>query len=475
MSDNTSPRALPASHAITLTVVSLSYLMLVMDLSVAVTGLPLIQRDLGFSGANLAWVQNSYTLVFGGFLMLGARLGDIHGHRRLFQIGLASFAVASLLLGIAPTAPLLILGRVLQGLAAAVLAPSTLALLSTSFPADPARGRALAVYGSITGSGTTLGLVLGGLIAGSVGWRWAFLLNVPLGFALLFLTKRSLNETQKHNGRLDILGAITSTLGMSSVVFGLIHSADAGWANIETLAAILGGLCLLAIFIWIEAKAKNPILPLRLFGNPQRNAANAARALFVGSMAGFWFFGSQFLQNSRGLTPFETGLAFLPMTLASFSIAFFVPKLSNKFGDAPFLAGGLATVTIGTFWLASALAGGNYFLQLALPLILIGLGQGAATIRLTSAGIANVSPADSGAASGIVSVAVQLGSSLGLSLLVSVTSITNHANQSLSQAAQANLGISMRTGAFLVFLALLLVTFFVLPRPSEFRSKRIRK
>jgi EmrB/QacA subfamily drug resistance transporter len=467
VSDNTLENNGLANPGLTLAVVSLSYLMLVMDNSVAVAALPLIQRDLGFSVANLAWVQNSYTLIFGGFLMLGARLGDIHGRRKMFQVGLAAFAFASLLLGLAPTAPLLLLGRVLQGLAAAILAPSTLALLSTSFPIEPTRGRALAVYGSVTGSGTTLGLVLGGFIAGTIGWRWAFLINVPLGLMLMFVTKRSLGETQKHNGRLDIMGALTSTLGMSAVVFALIYSAEAGWANLETIGAFAGGILVLAVFVRIESKVASPIMPLRLFGNAQRNAANGARALFVGSMVGFYFFGSQFLQNSLGLTPFQTGLAFLPMTLASFGIAFLVPRLSRKFGDAPFLAGGLATVAIGTLWLASATTTGNYLFQLALPMMLIGIGQGAATIRLTSAGIAKVSPADSGAASGIVSVAVQLGSSLGLSLLVSFSAFTVTANQSLALVSQEHLGSAMRAGSVLVLLALVLVTVFVLPKHPQ--------
>jgi EmrB/QacA subfamily drug resistance transporter len=438
--------------------------MLVMDLSVAVTALPLIQKDLGFSTANLAWIQNAYTLIFGGFLMLGARLGDLNGRRKMFMLGLAAFVVASLFVGLSSSAEMIILGRILQGLSAAILAPSTLALLSTSFPVEPARGRALAIYGSITGSGTTLGLVLGGFIAGTIGWRWAFLVNVPLGILLLLLAKQALPETAKHSGKLDILGAITSTLGMSGLVFGLIHSAEAGWTDPVTLISLLGGLAVMALFVYIESKLENPLLPLRLFSNAKRNGANGARALFVGSMAGFWFFGSQFLQNSRGLSPFETGLAFLPMTLASFAIAFFVPRLSRRFGDAPFLAGGLAVVMIGTYLLGNATASGNYLLTLALPLMLIGLGQGASTIRLTSAGMSDVPSADSGAASGIVSTAVQLGSALGLSLLVAIASTNNSLHLTAPKLAEANLTVALHWGAGLVLLALVSVLAWVLPK-----------
>jgi len=449
---------------LTLTVVSLSYLMLVMDLSIAVATLPLIQHDLHFSSAGLAWVQTAYMLSFGGFLLLGARLGDIYGRRRTFIIGLTAFAAASLILGIAPTSEVLIIGRLLQGLSAAVVAPSTLALLSVSFPAEPQRGRALAVYGSVTGSGTTLGLVLGGLIAGSLGWHWAFLINVPIGIALVLLAPVVFTETERHKGRLDILGAITSTIGMTALVYGLVSSSEVGWGSPVTLGSLAACVVFLVWFVRHEDKVESPLLPLRLLNNAQRNAANGARFLFVGSMAGFWFFGSQYLQNTRGLTPLETGLAFLPMTLASFAIAMFVPKLSRKFGNAPFLAGGLAVVMLGTFLLGFATRTSDYTLTLALPMMLIGLGQGASTIRLTSAGIANVEPKDSGAASGIVSVAVQLGSALGLSLLVALVSAVNPHNTSASVAGSANLHTAMLGGAALIFLALASVIIWVLPK-----------
>ncbi|MEN9989741.1 MAG: hypothetical protein RL508_720 [Actinomycetota bacterium] len=451
---------------LTLTVVSLSYLMLVMDLSIAVATLPLIQHDLHFSGAGLAWVQTAYMLSFGGFLLLGARLGDIYGRRRTFMIGLGAFALASLILGFAQSAEILIIGRLLQGLSAAVVAPSTLALLSVSFPTEPLRGRALAVYGSVTGSGTTLGLVLGGLIAGTLGWHWAFLINFPIGVALVILAPIVFTETERHSGRLDVLGAITSTIGMTGLVYGLVNSAEIGWGSPITLGCLAAGVLFLVWFVRHEAKAPNPLLPLRLLKNAQRNAANGARFLFVGSMAGFWFYGSQYLQNTRGLTPLETGLAFLPMTLASFAIAMFVPKLSKKFGNAPFLAGGLAVVMVGTFLLGFATRSSDYTLTLALPMMLIGLGQGASTIRLTSAGIANVEPKDSGAASGVVSVAVQLGSALGLSMLVALSSAVDPHGVSASVAGSQHLHTAMLGGAALIFLALASVVIWVLPKQT---------
>jgi EmrB/QacA subfamily drug resistance transporter len=457
---------------LTLAIITLSYLMLTIDLSVAVTALPLIKFDLGFSTASLSWIQNAYTLAFGGLLLLGARIGDILGRRRMFIWGLAFFMGASLIVGLASSAEVMITARILQGVGAAVLAPATLALLSTSFPEQPARGRALAIYGSITGIGTSLGLVFGGWISDAFDWRWAFLANVPLGIVLMIAAKIYLQETKRQPGRIDVWGAVFSTLGMSAVVYGLIHAAEYGWTDSFTWPCVLSGLLCMFIFVQIEKRVAMPLVPLRLFKSPQRTGANAARALFVGSMGAFFFFVSQFLQVAKGLNPLETGIAFLPMTLASFAIAFFVPRLSRRFGDTPFLAGGLATVAIGTLWLSQFTAGGSYFYEVALPMMLVGIGQGASTIRLTSAGIAGVSAADSGAASGLVSTHVQLGSSLGLSVLITLAATVASKDASGAPLAAAALitkqaNIAIFGGGVLCALALAIVLIFVLPKKHQ--------
>jgi EmrB/QacA subfamily drug resistance transporter len=455
---------------LTLGVISLSYLLLVIDLSIAVTALPLIQRDLGFTTASLSWIQNAYTVVFGGLLLLGARIGDIFGRRKMFVLGLAMFGVASLVVGVAHTAEILILGRVLQGVGAAVLAPSTLALLSTNFPEQPARGRALAIYGSITGIGTSLGLVLGGWIANAFDWRWAFLANVPLAIILIVATRFAVAETATTRVRLDVWGAVLSTLGMTGIVYGLIRAAEIGWRDVTSWACLLLGIFLLVVFIEVEKRVAVPLVPLRLFRSAQRSGANLARALFVGSMAAYWFFVSQFLQIAKGMNPLETGLAFLPMTLASFSIAFFVPRLSRRFGDTPFLAGGLAVVAIGTLWLSQFTADGSYVLEVAIPMVLVGLGQGASTIRLTSAGIAGVLAEDSGVASGLVSTAVQLGSSLGLSILIALAAIVPTTNTDASTLITHQANVALLGGGILCVSALIVVLVFVLPKKHNLDS-----
>lgn len=457
----------PKHPNLVLAVISLSYLLLVIDLSIAVTALPLIQSDLGFTTASLSWIQNAYTVVFGGLLLLGARIGDIFGRRKMFVLGLAIFGGASLVVGIANTAEVLILGRVMQGVGAAVLAPSTLALLSTNFPDQPARGRALAIYGSITGIGTSLGLVLGGWIADAFDWRWAFLANVPLAIILIAVTKFSINETDTKRVRLDVWGAVLSTLGMTGIVYGLIRAAEIGWQDVTAWACLLVGISLLIIFIQVEKRVSVPLVPLRLFKSAQRSGANLARALFVGSMAAYWFFVSQFLQTAKSMNPLETGLAFLPMTLASFAIAFFVPRLSRRFGDAPFLAGGLAVVAIGTLWLSQFTAEGSYLLEVAIPMVLVGLGQGASTIRLTSAGIAGVSAEDSGVASGLVSTAVQLGSSLGLSVLIALAAVVPLTNSDAAAIITQQANAALFGGGILCVIALLVVLIFVLPKKHK--------
>lgn len=449
---------------LTLTVISLSYLMLTIDLSIAVTALPLIQQDLGFSTASLSWIQNAYTLVFGGLLLLGSRIGDLFGRRRMYIWGLLFFMLASVVVVIAPNAEVMILGRVLQGLGAAILGPSSLALLSTSFPDQPMRGKAMAIYGSVTGIGPTLGLVLGGMIAQAWDWRWAFLINVPIGIALMFASKRYLVETEIKKVRVDVWGALLSTVGMGSIVYALIYSAEFGWTNSTVWLYLAIGFASVFGFIRVEQTVTVPLVPLRLFRSRQRSGANIARGLFVGSMGAFFFYMTQYLHTTKGMNPLETGLAFLPMTLASFGIAFFVPRLSIRFGDTPFLAGGLLTVAVGTLWLSQLTPNGSYLLEIALPMMLIGIGQGASTIRLTSAGVAGVAPADAGAASGLVTMHVQLAQPLFLSVLITIAALVPIAGLAAPEVIAKQANAAIFGGGILCLIALAVVLIFVLPK-----------
>ncbi len=292
-----------------LAVIVVSNLMIVIDVSIAITGLPKMRESLYISAAHLSWVHNAYALAFGGLLLLGARAGDILGRRRMFIVGLALFTMASLVIGLAPSAAWLLAARAVQGAGAAVLAPSTLALLSTNFAPGPARTRALSYYTSAIGVGATAGLVLGGLFADLVSWRAGFFINLPIGVALFVAARRYLAETPKAAGKLDVVGAFTSTLGMGSLVYGIVRTAEAGWSDTITVASLAAAAILITGFIVNETRAAQPILPLRLLMNRQRSGAYAARMLFLGGMAGFWFFTTQFLQGVLGYRPLTAGLA----------------------------------------------------------------------------------------------------------------------------------------------------------------------
>jgi EmrB/QacA subfamily drug resistance transporter len=434
-----------------LAIILASYLMLVLDVSIVITGLPKIKESLGFTTTTLSWVQNAYILAFGGLLLLGARAGDLLGRKRMFILGLVVFTLASVAIGLAQSAAWLLAARAAQGVGAAVLAPSTLALLSTHFSEGAERTRAVGYYAAIAGIGASLGLVLGGLFADWISWRAGFFINLPIGLVLAHGAKRHLVETERHTGELDLAGALASTLGMGALVFGLVHAADHGWGDALTLASLGTGVLLLATLVWIETHAAHPIMPLRLFADRERAGALAARVLFLGGMVGFWYFTTQFLQNVLGYRPALAGLAFLPTTLPNFAAALLAPKLVRRFGNARVLLAGLATAAAGLLWLAQARAGSNYWTAVALPMVLVGIGQGGALGPLTTAGIAGVHARDAGAASGLLNAAHQLGGSLGLAILVVVFASAAVRGGSLAmQLASAFTGVAALVGLSLL-------------------------
>jgi EmrB/QacA subfamily drug resistance transporter len=417
---STTHQAQGSNPTIVLAIVLASYLMIVLDISIVITGLPKIRESLGFSVAGLSWVHNAYTLAFGGLLLLGARAGDLLGRRHMFILGLGLFTAASLAIGLAISPAWLIVARAVQGVGAAILAPSTLALLSTHFPEGPERTRALGLYGATAGVGASIGLVLGGVLADLLSWRVGFFINLPIGVLLMVGAQRHIAETPRRAGQLDMTGAMLSTLGMVALVYGLVQVASVGWGKWNSLGSLLAGIALLAIFLLNEARASQPILPLRLFASRPRVGAYAARMLFLGGMIGFWFYTTQYLQGVLGMRPLQAGMAFLPCTLVNFAVALAVPRLTRRFGNAVLLAIGLAVSALGMAWLGQVAPDTPYLLGVALPMVLIGAGQGCTLSPLTVAAVAGVASEDAGAASGLVNVAHQLGGSLGLGLLVVV-------------------------------------------------------
>jgi EmrB/QacA subfamily drug resistance transporter len=446
-----------------LAIILAGYLMIVLDISIVITALPKIQHSLGFSATGLSWVQNAYTLVFGGLLLLGARAGDMLGRRRMFLAGLAVFSAASLAIGMAQSAAWLLAARAMQGVGAAILAPSTLALLSTGFAEGPARTRALSWYAATAGVGASVGLVLGGVLADWVSWRVGFFINVPLGLALMLAARRHIAEMAARQGNFDLAGAFTSTFGMGALVYGIVRAASAGWGDTLTIAAVGAGIVLLAVFGLVEARASQPIMPLRLFASRERAGAYAARMLFLGAMMGFWFFTTQFLQGVLGFRPAEAGLAFLPATLPNFAAAIAVPRLTRRLGNGRVLATGLTLALAGMAWLSRASVDSLYLSGVALPMVLIGLGQGLTLGPLTVAGVAGVDAQDAGAASGAVNVAHQLGGSLGLSVLIVVFAAAGtHVLDGRALLAQ-RISSALGAGTAMLVLSLLAVLTLILP------------
>lgn len=457
------------SHqAAVLAIIVTSYLMLVVDISIVLTGLPNIQAELGFSHAALSWVQNAYTLTFGGFLLLGARAGDLLGRRRMFIAGLMLFTAASMAIGLAPSPTWLLLGRAFQGIGAAILAPSTLALLSIHFSEGHERTRALALYAAAAGVGASLGLVLGGLVAELISWRVGFFINLPIGVALILGAKRYLVETPLKSGRLDLAGAVSSTLGMGALVFGIVRSAESGWADTSTGLSVASGLVLLVFFVVHESRALQPILPLHLFTNRERNAAYAARMLFLGGMVGFWFFTTQFLQGVLLYKPLHAGLAFLPTTIPHFIAAMSVPRLTRRFGNARLLAVGLSFCIAGLVWMAGLSELSPYVTGIALPMVLIGIGQGFALGPLTVSAVQGVASEDAGAVSGIVNVAHQVGGSLGLSILVVVFAAGGDADLGAAASLAHHIASTFTASALMLAIALALVLFFIVRPRAQY-------
>jgi EmrB/QacA subfamily drug resistance transporter len=467
------PRTSPSS-AVVLALVLTCQLMLILDVSVVITALPKIQSALGFSTAGLSWVQNAYTLAFGGLLLLGARAGDILGRRRVFVAGIALFTAASLLGGLAQSELWLLAARTVQGVGAAIAAPATLALLTLTFREGRERTRALSLYSAVSGGGGSVGLVLGGMLTTWASWRWGLLINVPIGLALIALAPRYLPETERRTGHFDLAGALSSTVGMTALVYGFVRAAANGWGDRGTIGSFTAAALLLAAFVLVERRAEQPITPLRLFASRERSGAYAARILMVGGIFGMFFFVTQFFQDVEHYSALQAGLAFLPQTLVLFAMLLVVPRIVARVGTTWLLAGGLVTALAGMAWLSRLSAGASYFPHVAVPLAIIGVGVGAAFIPLTAAGLAGVAGNDAGAASGLVNAAQQLGGSVGVGVLVSVFASASRGSgtRHLAGPAQRSSELAHSIGAPLttsvVFMALALaVVLLVMRRPPQ--------
>jgi EmrB/QacA subfamily drug resistance transporter len=437
-----------------LAVILVAQLMVVLDMSIVNVALPSIRTALDFSPSSLSWVLNGYTLVFGGLLLLGARTGDLLGRRRTFLAGIAVFTAASLVGGLAPSAGVLVAARAVQGMGAAFAAPAALAFLMSLFPEGRERTRALGLYTAVSVSGAAVGLLAGGMLTQWLSWRWVMFVNVPVGVALLLVAPVVLGRTPRRRGAFDVAGAATSTLGMTALVYGLVHAASDGWSDLVTIGAFVTGAVLLVAFLRIESRASEPTTPLELFASRTRSGAYVARLLMTAGMFGMFFFLTQFMQEVLGYSALQTGFGFLPVTVALFTASQLSARvLVDRYGHKPVMVAGALTSTISLLWLSQLSAGSGYVDVLG-PLVLLGLGNGAAFVPLTAAGLSGVPPEHAGAASGLVNVAQQVGGSLGLAVLVTVFgNAASGAGRTGGSSPAAQLAHFFVTGADAAFLA----------------------
>jgi predicted MFS family arabinose efflux permease len=332
------------------------------------------------------------------------------------------------------------------------------------------RTRAVSYYAAVAGVASTVGLVVGGIFAGLLSWRLGFFINAPIGIAMMLAAPRYLPETEPRSGQTDALGAATSTVGMAALVFGIVRTADAGWSDPPALVSIAAGLALLALFVANERHARQPIMPLRLFANSERSGAYAARLLFLGAMAPFWFFTTQWLQSVAGFSAVEAGLAFMPVTVVNFAAAMAIPKLTHRYGNASVLVCGLTISVVGMAWLSRLDADTPYLPGIALPMMLIGAGQRGSLGPLTAGGIAGVTSRDAGAAGGVTNVAHQIGGSLGLAVLVAVFAAADSSGLAGEALLAHRIGAALAAGAAMLALALLIAIWVRPRRPATVKE-----
>ncbi|NUR30326.1 MAG: MFS transporter [Catenulispora sp.] len=413
------PRREPKPGLILATIVTCQ-LMLVLDATIVNIALPKIQGSLHFSEANLSWVLNAYTLAFGGLLLLGGRAGDILGRRRMFVWGVVLFTVASFIGGLAVNSGMLLASRALQGVGAAMAGPSMLALIITTFPEGAPRVKAMSLFTAVSSAGGSVGLLLGGMLTTWGSWRLVMYINVPIGAAAAFAAARLLNESPRQQGRFDVLGAITSVTGMSTLVYGFINASEHGWGDGVTIGAFVAAVLLLGAFVLTESKVAFPVFPLRLLRDSHRARGYGSYVLLVGAMFSMFFFMPQFMQKVLGYSPMKAGLAFLPLTVTLFAISRFVPKLLPRFGPRPLIAVGTGLIAGALFWLSRIHADSGFTGSLLVPFIMFGLGGGLAFSPIALNIMSGLAPRDSGAGSGLMQACQQIGGALGIAVLVTV-------------------------------------------------------
>src|SRR3954452_7334747 len=453
-----------------LVLVCFAQFMVVLDATIVNVALPSIQNDLDFSAGSLQWVINAYTLVFGGFLLLGGGGGDLLGRKRLFLAGVALFTFASLLNGLSQSGEMLIFARALQGLGAALVSPAALSIITTTFADGPERAKALGVWGGIAAGGGAVGLLLGGALTQALSWEWIFFVNVPVGIAAFLLSARYVPESraEKRPAGFDLPGAISVTAGLSLLVYAIVKAQDFGWGSPETLGLIGAALALLAAFVAIERRSKAPLVKLDVLRIRSLASANGVMLLVASGMFAFFFFSSLYVQEILGFSPLEAGLAFLPFTAGIMVGAGAAQQLIRRFGVRPIAVTGMFLAAGGLAVMSLAGADGSYASDLLPGIIPMSVGMGLTFVPLTLIGTTNVGNEDAGLASGVFNTSQQVGGALGLAVLspfaTSRTTDLAAAGTPKAQAAVEGFHVAFMAGAGLIAAGAILLA--VLIRPS---------
>jgi EmrB/QacA subfamily drug resistance transporter len=397
----------------------------ILDASIVNVALPSIGADLNFSQENLSWVVNAYVLVFGGFLLLGGRMADLLGRRRVFTIGLVVFALASLAGGLAQNEAQLIIARAIQGLGAALLSPAALSLVTVLFDEGAERNKAMGVWGAVAGSGGAAGVLLGGMLTEWAGWEWVLFVNVPVGLAAAVLATRLLPESRTEGRHFDFAGAISVTAGLSLLVYALVDANDAGWASAQTIGLGALSFALLAAFYVIERRSKAPLMPFPgIFRMRTITGINVSAVLIAAALFSMFFFISLYMQQVLGYSALDAGLAYLPLAVGIIITAGASAGLVTRFGFKPVLVSGLLVTAAGLLWFTQVDAGGSYLSDLLGPMLLAAVGLGLAFVSMTVAAVSGVEAHEAGLASGLINTSQQIGGALGLAILATVANST---------------------------------------------------
>ncbi len=427
---------LPHGSGAVLVLVCLAQFMVILDVSIVNVALPSIRSGLSFSTTGLQWVVNAYTITFGGFLMLGGRAADLLGRRRVFLAGTALFSVASLLCALASSRGLLLGARALQGFGGAVLSPASLSIITTSFAEGAQRNRALGVWGAMAGLGGASGVLLGGVLTQGLGWPAIFLINVPVGIAVILASRRVVPESRAEhaNRHFDVSGAVLVTAGLVVAVYGIVRSESLGWGSTGVLGPLALAAALLAAFVLVEGRlASAPLMPLSILRMPRLRAANLVIALLYSAVFAMWFFLTLYLQQVLHYGALRAGLSFLPMTLSIVLTSSLAPRLVARLGVRPVLATGMLTAAVGLALLTAVRPGGSYFATVLPGGVLGAAGLGLSLVPATIAAVQGVSSAHSGLASGLLNTSRLAGGALGLAVLSTIAD--SHTRSQLARGA----------------------------------------